>query len=190
MHSCPFLSTGQIFAFPVTIMTLIRKGVFLEVCQKLGTQRRKTQAINCAHRQHAVKCFDDRRRAQVFVRDQTPNSVNIGLYILLSISSAIVIPLIYPQLRLYHVVVIYLSIPLFSFCNTYGSGITDNNLASSYGKLAMILFGSWVGRNNGRVIAELVTCGVMMGAISNGTDLTQDLKTGYVTLTSPPHCVH
>lgn len=132
-----------------------------------------------------VKSFDDRRRAQVFLRDQILNSVMIGSYILLAAISTIVIPHLYPQLRYYHVALTYLAAPVFSFCNAYGYGITDMNLSSTYAKMAMLVFGSWVGLKGGGVVAGLVACGIMMCTLCNGGDVMQDLKTGYLTLTSP-----
>ncbi|KAK3151964.1 hypothetical protein QOZ80_2BG0152680 [Eleusine coracana subsp. coracana] len=135
--------------------------------------------------QAAVKCFDDRRRAQVFLRDQIPDSIIIACYVFLSMVSLVVIPYLYPQLRSYHVAIIFSALPFFAFCNVYGLGMTDMNLSSTYGKLAMLIFGSCVGINYGGVITGLVACGVVMGSMSNGGDLMQDLKTGYMTLTSP-----
>ncbi|TVU30462.1 hypothetical protein EJB05_22087 [Eragrostis curvula] len=151
----------------------------------IDNKAQSSWSLSCTNREHVAKCFDDRRRAQVFMRDQIPNLVNICYYVLISIVSTIGIPFLYPQLRSYHIALIYISIPLCAFCNAYGMGITDINLASSYGKLTMGIFGSWVGLNNGGLIIELVACGVMVGAVSNGADLMQDLKTGYITLTSP-----
>lgn len=141
--------------------------------------------LNAAEQQKTKKTFDDRRRAQVFVRDQVSNSVNIICYILLSVVSTIAIPYLYPQMRHNHVALIYLVAPVIAFCDAYAFGVTDMNLSSTYGKLAMVLIGSSVGRNDGGVIAGLVSCGIVMGTMSNSNNLMQDLKTGYLTLTSP-----
>ncbi|KAF0934955.1 hypothetical protein E2562_029485 [Oryza meyeriana var. granulata] len=132
-----------------------------------------------------VKSFDDRRRAQVFLRDEIPNSITIGCYVLLSIVAVIAIPQLYPQLRYHHVALIYLGAPVFAFCNAYGCGVTDINLGSTYCKIAMLVFGSWVGIKDGGVVATLVAGGIMISILGNAADLTQDLKTGYLTLTSP-----
>ncbi|TVU33654.1 hypothetical protein EJB05_25484, partial [Eragrostis curvula] len=143
------------------------------------------KCLNAAEQQEVVKSFDDRRRAQVFLRDQIPNWATIGCYVVLSVISIVVIPYLYPQLGSYQVALIYLALPFFAFCYVYGLGMTDMNLSSTYGKLAMFVFGSWVGINNGGVITGLVACGVVIGSMSNGGDLMQDMKTGYITLTSP-----
>ncbi|KAI4978925.1 hypothetical protein ZWY2020_015678 [Hordeum vulgare] len=135
--------------------------------------------------QKTAKSFDERRRAQVFLRDSIPNMVTIGVYILLAALSTVTIPLLYRQLRYYHVALVYLMAPLFTFCNVYGFGLTDMNLSSTYAKIAMLVVGSWVGHKDGGVIAGLVTCGIMMCTLCNGGDVMQDLKTGYLTLTSP-----
>ncbi|KAJ1277531.1 hypothetical protein BS78_04G011700 [Paspalum vaginatum] len=134
----------------------------------------------------ATASFDDRRRAQVFVRDRVlPNSVAILCYALLSAASTAAIPYLYPQMRRAHVALIYLAAPVFAFCDAYGFGVTDMNLSSTYGKLAMLLVGSCVGRADGGVVAGLVACGVVMGTMSNSNNLMQDMRTGYLTLTSP-----
>uniref|UniRef100_A0A0E0N8V1 Metal-nicotianamine transporter YSL7 n=1 Tax=Oryza rufipogon TaxID=4529 RepID=A0A0E0N8V1_ORYRU len=132
-----------------------------------------------------VKSFDDRRRAQVFLRDEIPDSVTIGCYVLLSIISIAAIPHLYPQMRYSHVALIYLAAPVFAFCNAYGFGVTDMNLASTYCKIAMFAFGSWVGIKSGGVVAALVAGGITMSILGNAADVAQDLKTGYLTLTSP-----
>ncbi|OEL24865.1 putative metal-nicotianamine transporter YSL7 [Dichanthelium oligosanthes] len=141
--------------------------------------------LNAVEQQKAMQSFDDRRRVQVFLRDHIPNSVSILCYILLSVVSTIAIPYLYPQMRPHHVAFIYLAAPVFAFCDAYGFGVTDMNLSSTYGKLAMLLVGSVVGRNNGGVIAGLVSCGIVMGTMSNSNNLMQELRTGYLTLTSP-----
>ncbi|KAK7300914.1 hypothetical protein RJT34_11766 [Clitoria ternatea] len=72
--------------------------------------------------------------------------------------------------------VAYLFAPILAFCNADGCGLTDWSLASNYGKVAIIIFSSWVG---------LACCGVMMSVVSTASDLMQNFKTGYLTLTSP-----
>jgi OPT family oligopeptide transporter len=92
--------------------------------------------------------------------------------------------MIFPQLKWYLVLSAYVVAPLLAFCNSYSAGLTDWNLASTYGKLGLFIFASWVGHNGG-VIAGLAACGVMITIISTGADLMQDFKTGYLTLSSP-----
>lgn len=79
----------------------------------------------------------------------------------------------------------YIFAPVLAFCNAYGCGLTDWSLASTYGKLAIFIFGAWVGAAHGGVLAGLAACGVMMNIVSTASDLMQDFKTGYLTLASP-----
>ncbi|RWR92594.1 Oligopeptide transporter [Cinnamomum micranthum f. kanehirae] len=129
--------------------------------------------------------FDDMRRKEIFVKDQIPTKLAFLGYALLAVASIITVPHIFPQLKWYHILVTYIFAPVLAFCNAYGCGLTDWSLASSYGKLAIILFGAWVGLGNGGVLAGLASCGVMMSIVSTASDLMQDFKTGYLTLASP-----
>ncbi|XWS54324.1 hypothetical protein CRYUN_Cryun10bG0080200 [Craigia yunnanensis] len=129
--------------------------------------------------------YDERRRTEFFLKDQIPIKVAISGYILLAIISIIVVPFIFHQLKWYHILVAYAIAPLLAFCNAYGCGLTDWSLASNYGKLAIIIFSSWIGLEHGGVIAGLASCGVMMSIVSTASDLMQDFKTGYLTLSSP-----
>lgn len=79
--------------------------------------------------------------------------------------------------------VAYAIAPVLAFCNAYGCGLTDWSLASNYGKFAIIIFSAWVGHDGG-IIAGLASCGVMMSIVSTASDLMQDFKTGYLTLSS------
>ncbi|KAJ6369399.1 hypothetical protein OIU76_027771 [Salix suchowensis] len=53
------------------------------------------------------------------------------------------------------------------------------------GKLAIFVIGAWAGASHGGVLAGLAACGVMMNIVSTASDLSQDFKTGYLTLSSP-----
>ncbi|KAG6512183.1 hypothetical protein ZIOFF_030279 [Zingiber officinale] len=52
-------------------------------------------------------------------------------------------------------------------------------------QLAIFVFGAWTGAHHGGVLAGLASCGVMMSIVATASDLTQDFKTGYLTLSSP-----
>ncbi|XP_034925394.1 probable metal-nicotianamine transporter YSL7 [Populus alba] len=129
--------------------------------------------------------YDEKRRTEFFLKDQIPNWVAGGGYILLAIVSIIAVPHIFPQLKWYQVLVAYVIAPVLAFCNAYGCGLTDWSLASNYGKFAIIIFSAWVGLPDGGIIAGLASCGVMMSIVSTASDLMQDFKTGYLTLSSP-----
>lgn len=132
-----------------------------------------------------IRNYDELERKEHFLKDQIPNWVALLGYIFLAAISIIVVPIIFHQLKWYHIYVAYVIAPVLAFCNAYGCGLTDWSVASNYGKLAIILFSSWVGLDNGGVIAGLASCGVMMSIVATASDLMQDFKTGYLTLSSP-----
>ncbi|CAJ2654239.1 unnamed protein product [Trifolium pratense] len=129
--------------------------------------------------------FDDKRRTEMFLKDQIPSWFAIAGYVTIAIISTVIIPYIFHQLKWYHIVCIYIIAPALAFCNAYGCGLTDMSLASTYGKLAIFTIGAWAGAANGGVLAGLAACGVMMNIVSTASDLMQDFKTGYMTLASP-----
>ncbi|KAK3154691.1 hypothetical protein QOZ80_2BG0193970 [Eleusine coracana subsp. coracana] len=129
--------------------------------------------------------FDDERRIEVFLKDQIPKSVAYGGYVVVAAVSIGTLPQIFPQLKWYYILVAYVVAPVLAFCNAYGSGLTDWSLASTYGKLAIFVFGAWAGLAHGGVLVGLAACGVMMSIVSTASDLMQDFKTGYLTLASP-----
>ncbi|PKI37980.1 hypothetical protein CRG98_041622 [Punica granatum] len=131
------------------------------------------------------RSFDDQRRTELFLKDRIPTRFAIAGYVAVAATSAGILPQIFPQLKWYHIFVLYTVAPPFAFCNAYGCGLTDWSLASTYGKLVIFIIGAWAGQAHGGVVAGLVACGVMMNVVSTASDLTQDLKTGYVTLSSP-----
>ncbi|KAK3143752.1 hypothetical protein QOZ80_4AG0304490 [Eleusine coracana subsp. coracana] len=131
------------------------------------------------------RSFDDRRRAQVFLRDRVSSPASALCYVALSAVSVAAIPRLYPQLAHRHVAAAYLAAPVFAFSNAYGNGITDMHVAAMYGKIAMLVFGSWAGLGRGGVVAGLAACGIFVSAVSPAADLVQECRTGYLTLTSP-----
>ncbi|KAL9235187.1 hypothetical protein vseg_009974 [Gypsophila vaccaria] len=131
------------------------------------------------------KSFDEEQRTKYFLKDRIPNWLAASGYIVLAIIAIIIVPHIFNQLKWYHVLSMYIVAPVLGFCNSYGCGLTDWSLASTYGKLAIFIVGGWVGASHGGVIAGLAACGVMMNIVSTASDLSQDFKTGYLTLASP-----
>ncbi|XLU58814.1 hypothetical protein S245_053462 [Arachis hypogaea] len=129
--------------------------------------------------------YDDQRRTQLFLKDQIPTWFAVGGYVAIAAISTATLPHIFHQLKWYYMIVIYLIAPTLAFCNSYGSGLTDWSLASTYGKLAIFTIGAWAGSSHGGVLAGLAACGVMMNIVSTASDLMQDFKTGYLTLASP-----
>ncbi|KAL0920314.1 hypothetical protein M5K25_009439 [Dendrobium thyrsiflorum] len=133
----------------------------------------------------ATISFDEQRRTELFLKDQIPKKVAFVGYLIVAAISIITVPHIFPQIKWYHILVTYIFAPVLAFCNAYGCGLTDWSLASTYGKLAIFIFGAWVGASHGGVLAGLAACGVMMNIVSTASDLMQDFKTGYLTLASP-----
>ncbi|KAL0853775.1 hypothetical protein Bca101_058927 [Brassica carinata] len=129
--------------------------------------------------------YDDQRRTRFFLKDQIPSWFAGGGYVLIAAVSIAILPQMFDQLRWYYILVIYVFAPVLAFCNAYGAGLTDWSLASTYGKLAIFTIGAWAGSDHGGVLAGLAACGVMMNIVSTASDLTQDFKTGYLTLSSP-----
>ncbi|KAM3329633.1 hypothetical protein ACQJBY_026586 [Aegilops geniculata] len=129
--------------------------------------------------------YDERRRNKIFLNEGLPGYVSVAGYILFAAASAIFVPRIFPQMRYYHVAILYAVAPILAFCNSYASGLCDWSLASVYAKLAIFLVGAWVGEASGGAIAGLAACGVMLMIIGNAAELMHDFKTGYLTLTSP-----
>lgn len=77
------------------------------------------------------------------------------------------IPFIYPPVRWYYVLVAYAMVPLFAVPNSYGCGLTDWDMASMYGKLALFVFAAWAGTSVSGVSAArlgvLGACSRMRG---------------------------
>ncbi|CAL5068990.1 unnamed protein product [Urochloa decumbens] len=132
-----------------------------------------------------TESFDDKRRVELFLKDQIPKAVALGGYVVLAVITIFCLPLIIPQLKWYHILAAYILAPVLAFCNAYGCGLTDWSLASTYGKLAIFIIGAWAGASHGGVLVGLAACGVMMSIVGTASDLMQDFKTGYLTLASP-----
>ncbi|KAL2907082.1 putative metal-nicotianamine transporter YSL6 [Bienertia sinuspersici] len=127
--------------------------------------------------------LEQKRRDEIFLKDRIPSWFAGAGYVGLAAISTAAIPMIFPPLKWYLVLCSYIIAPALAFCNSYGTGLTDWSLASTYGKIGLFMFASIVGSNGG-VIAGLTACGVMMSIVSTAADLMQDFKTGYLTLSS------
>lgn len=121
--------------------------------------------------------LEQRKRDQVFLKDRIPSWVAAAGYVGLAAISTATLPVIFPPLRWYLVLSSYIIAPALAFCNSYGTGLTDWSLASTYGKIGLFIIASMVGKDGG-VVAGLGACGVMMSIVSTAADLMQDFKTG------------
>lgn len=133
----------------------------------------------------AARSYDERRRVQSFQSGQIPTSFALAGYALLAAVATVLLPTIFPQVRFYHVAACYAVAPLMAFCSSYASGLTDWSLGTIYGKLAIFIFGAWVGEASGGAVAGLVAGSVVVVIIGNSSELMHDFKSAYLTLTSP-----
>ena len=129
--------------------------------------------------------YDDRRRIHNFQSEGMPLHVALAGYALLAAIATVFLPGIFPQIRFYHVATCYAIAPLMAFCSSYASGLTDWSLGTIYGKLAIFIFGAWVGEASGGAVAGLLAGGVVVVVIGNSSELMHDFKSAYLTLTSP-----
>ncbi|KAL6843721.1 hypothetical protein ACP4OV_026292 [Aristida adscensionis] len=171
------------------LLSILLRALYIVYNQRL-TQQQRQQVVLPFHCLGIdcwppTPCFDDQRRKQVFLHDRVSKPTAIVGYVALSVMSTIVIPQLYPQLRYHHVALAYFVVPMVTFCNAYSANITDMNIATTYGRIAMLVFGSWVGFEHGGVIAALAACGIIVSSISTATNLIRDFRIGYLTLTSP-----
>ncbi|PAN03627.1 hypothetical protein PAHAL_1G011500 [Panicum hallii] len=151
--------------------------------QQLAAATNAFRSVDAVRR--TVLSFDDRRRTHIFLKDSIPFSYAIIGYTVLAIISTIAVPHIYCQIKYQHIIVAYIFAPLLAFCNAYGTGITDLNLYNQYAKIVIMIFGFWITAAKGGVVGGLVICVIMTLIIGMAGDFMQDLKTGYLTLTSP-----
>ncbi|XP_014523840.1 probable metal-nicotianamine transporter YSL6 [Vigna radiata var. radiata] len=125
----------------------------------------------------------EKMRDEVFLKDRIPTWFAASGYVGLAAISIATIPMIFPPLKWYLVLGSYILAPALAFCNSYGTGLTDWSLASTYGKIGLFIIAAAVGQNGG-VIAGVAACAVMMSIVSTAADLMQDFKTGYLTFSS------
>ncbi|KAJ6410954.1 hypothetical protein OIU84_007663 [Salix udensis] len=172
----------------ISIALILGDGLynFLKILYFTATSmhaRAKANSLN-TFPEDKSQAVDDRQRNEAFLRDGIPLWIACLGYITFSVISIVAIPLMFPELKWYYVVVAYILAPALSFCNAYGAGLTDMNMAYNYGKVALFLLAALAAKNNG-VVAGLVGCGLIKSIVSISSDLMHDFKTGHLTLTSP-----
>ncbi|KAL0016097.1 hypothetical protein SO802_003166 [Lithocarpus litseifolius] len=124
------------------------------------------------------------KQNEVFLKENIPMWVALTGYIIFAIVSIIVIPLMFHQLKWYYVVIAYFLAPSLAFCNAYGAGLTDMNMAYNYGKVALFVLAALSGKEDG-LVAGLIGCGIIKSVVSVACILMQDFKTAQLTSTSP-----
>lgn len=170
----------------ISISLILGDGLynFLKILYFTARSMRARAKANKIKTEDKNQARDDLQRNEIFLREGIPLWVACLGYISFSIIAIIAIPLMFPELKWYYVVVAYILAPSLSFCNAYGAGLTDMNMAYNYGKVALFLLAALAGKNNG-VVAGLVGCGLIKSIVSISSDLMHDFKTGHLTLTSP-----
>ncbi|XP_048136596.1 probable metal-nicotianamine transporter YSL7 [Rhodamnia argentea] len=129
--------------------------------------------------------YDEEVRSKAFLKDQIPKRVAIGGYVVIATISVAVLPFIFPSLKWYHVLTLYLISPLLGFCRVYVTALTDMSVSSVLGRMAILIFGSWTGMSSGSVLAGLAACGALMHLVDAASNMMETFKLGYMTLSSP-----
>ncbi|XP_078439956.1 metal-nicotianamine transporter YSL3-like [Wolffia australiana] len=124
------------------------------------------------------------QRNEVFHKESIPNWIAYVTYVAFGVGAIIAIPLMFKEMKWYYVVIAYLLSPILGYCNAYGTGLTDMNMAYNYGKAALFILAAVAGEDNG-VVAGLIGCGLIKAVVYMAADLMHDFKTGYLTKTSP-----
>lgn len=173
----------------ISIALILGDGLynFVKILLFTGTsiiKRLNNRGSNAISDENKNQAMGDLQRNEVFIREGIPIWLACTGYITFSIISIIVIPLMFPELKWYYVVVAYTLAPSLAFCNAYGAGLTDMNMAYNYGKVALFVLAALAGKDSG-VVAGLVGCGLIKSIVSISSDLMHDFKTGHLTLTSP-----
>ncbi|XP_054802015.1 probable metal-nicotianamine transporter YSL6 isoform X2 [Prosopis cineraria] len=127
--------------------------------------------------------LEQRMKDEIFLKDRIPFWFAASGYVGLAAISIGTIPIIFPSLKWYLVLCSYILAPALAFCNSYGAGLTDMSLPSTYGKIGLFVVASSAGPNGG-VTAGIASSAVMMSIVATAADLMQDFKTGYLTLSS------
>lgn len=133
--------------------------------------------------------LDDLRRNEMFARENIPIWLACTGYIFFSVISIVVIPLMFPQMKWYFVLFAYIFTPSLGFCNAYGAGLTDMNMAYNYGKVALFVLAALAGKSDG-VVAGLVGCGLIKSIVSISSDLMHDLMQDFIGFLDSHRCMY
>ncbi|XP_028806683.1 LOW QUALITY PROTEIN: metal-nicotianamine transporter YSL3-like [Neltuma alba] len=146
--------------------------------------RMRSRNLQVCSDNHRTQPRNDLKRNEVFLRESIPMWVACAGYLFFAVISTIAVPLMFPQLKWYFVIVAYLLAPALGFCNAYGAGLTDINMAYNYGKVALFILAAMSGKKR-TASSGLIGCGLIKSMVSISSDLMHDFKTGHLTFTSP-----
>lgn len=130
------------------------------------------------------KSLNELKQDETFIRETIPLWLAATGYLILAMVSIVAIPFIFPDVKWYFVLMAYILAPSLAFCNAYGAGLTDINMAYNYGKVGLFIVAALAGKEHG-VLAAMASCGLLKSIINISCILMQDFKTGHLTLTSP-----
>ncbi|XP_039121668.1 LOW QUALITY PROTEIN: probable metal-nicotianamine transporter YSL9 [Dioscorea cayenensis subsp. rotundata] len=147
-------------------------------------ERSKCKFLKTVADRDSFAIHDDFKRNELFARETIPLWLAFSGYVFFTVISVIAIPLMFSQVKWYYVITAYILAPALGFCNAYGAGLTDMNMAYNYGKVSLYILAAWAGKDSG-VVAGLVGCGLIKSVVSISADLMHDFKTGHLTMTSP-----
>ncbi|CAM0957268.1 unnamed protein product [Alopecurus aequalis] len=167
--------TDGLFNFFTVIITS-----YIDIKHK---QQENDSGLSNYMKKHPSLNYDDRKRIEVFLKNKIPLTILVGGYIASATVSTIVVPWLFNQIKFYHVATLYIITPVIAFANTYANGLTDWSVGYTYGKFTIFVIAAWIVKA-GAVVAGLVACGIMIAALHISSQATQDIKTGFMTLTS------
>lgn len=173
-----FISVALILGDGLYNFLKIMSCTIMNIHGRLKSSNLDTDAVDDQHNSLDLK------QNELFIREKIPMWIGVVGYVFFSIISTIAVPMIFPQLKWYYVVVSYILAPSLAFCNAYGAGLTDLNMAYNYGKVALFVLAALSGKENG-VVAALAGCGLIKSVVSVACILMQDFKTAHLTCTSP-----
>ncbi|KAM0840399.1 hypothetical protein ACQ4PT_059686 [Festuca glaucescens] len=148
-----------------------------------GYKEENDSRLSSYMKRHPSLNYDECKRVEVFLQNKIPLTISVGGYIASATVSIVVIPWLFNQIKFYHVATLYIITPVIAFANTYANGLTDWSVGYTYGKFTIFVVAAWIVKA-GAVVAGLVACGIMIAALHISSQATQDIKTGYMTLTS------
>ncbi|KAK8511411.1 hypothetical protein V6N12_038015 [Hibiscus sabdariffa] len=124
--------------------------VFIAIALILAPSRAKLPIVNEVLDNESSKgLIEQRKRDDIFLKTGYLPWFAASGYVALAAISTAAIPIIFPPLKWYLVLVSYIIAPALAFCNSYGTGLTDWSLSSTYGKIGLFIIASLVGSDGG-----------------------------------------
>ncbi|XP_054809323.1 metal-nicotianamine transporter YSL1 [Prosopis cineraria] len=177
-----FLSVALILGDGMYNFIKILISTILSMLDRMKRKNLQNSTLNNIEGQKNLK--GNLKQNEIFLRDNIPIWIGTIGYVIFCVVSIVIIPHMFPQLKWYYVVLAYIFAPSLAFCNAYGSGLTDMNMAYNYGKVALFVLAASSGKQNG-LVAGLIGCGLIKSVVSVSCILMQDFKTAHYTYTSP-----